>query len=167
MDVAPKLCIHCHNPFIPSRYSGDRQCVCEDLRSRKAVKKQRQASWVERNPEYFKGSENVERVREWRRKNPDWRTRQKAQSAKSSQKAESCNREAGGIARLQDSVPLVQDPALVGFMSFITGTVLQDEVQNLYGRCLVRGGELLRPIAMEPVPPETSTNTNIHGQIST
>jgi len=31
-------------------------------------KKKRQASWVERNPDYFRGSENVERVREWRRK---------------------------------------------------------------------------------------------------
>jgi len=55
------------------------------------------------------------------------------------------------MARLQDSVPIVHDPALVGFMSFVTGSVLQDEVQNLYGRCLVRGGELLRPIPMEPM----------------
>jgi hypothetical protein len=74
---------------------------------------------------------------------------------KSSAKAESCNREEPVVARLQDSVPLVQDPALVGFMSFVTGTVLQDEVQNLYERCLVRGGELLCTIPMEPVSPTT------------
>jgi hypothetical protein len=42
----------------------------------------------------------------------------------------------------------VQDPVLVGFMSFVTGSVLQDEVQNLYGQCLRRGCELLRPEAV-------------------
>jgi hypothetical protein len=155
MDVTPKLCKHCHNSFIPNKYSGVRQRISDNFRCRSAAKKERQASWVERNPDYFRGSENVERVREWRRKNPDWRKRQKKEAGKSSAKAQSCNREEPGMARLQDSVPIVQDPALVVFMSFVTGSVLQDEVQNLYGRCLVRGGELLRPIPMEPMSSTT------------
>lgn len=61
---------------------------------------------------------------------------------------------------------MTQDTALVGFMSFLTGSVLQDEVQNLYGRCLVRGGELLRPGVVEAVSPATLKNTDIDGKIS-
>jgi len=155
MPKSERPCCVCHNPFIPSKYSGNRQVVCERVECRRKIKRRRQASWVDRNRDYFKGPENVERVREWRRKNPDWRERKKTAVGKSSPEAESCSTAESEMERLQDSVFTVQRAALMGFMSFATGSVLQDEVQNLYGECLRRGSELLRHEAVTPISPAT------------
>lgn len=155
MFIPERPCCICHNLFVPSKYASTRQVVCGHPCCRKAAKKERQANWVARNSDYFRGPENVERVREWRRENPGWRERQKSASKKSSPEAESCNTPEAGVERLQDLVPVVQDPVLVGFMSFVTGSVLQDEVQNLYGQCLRRGSELLRPEAVAGISPTT------------
>ena len=155
MSFSEHRCCICRNTFIPSKYSGVRQLVCPRAECRREAKKERQAKWVARNADYFLGPENVERVREWRRKNPDWRERKKAGVGKSSPEAESCNTAEPEMERLQDSVPEVQRAALVGFMSFVTGSMLQDEVQNLYGECLRRGSELLRPEAVAAISPTT------------
>lgn len=157
MFIPERLCCICHNLFTPSKYASARQVVCGRACCRKAAKKERQAKWAARNEGYFRGPENLERVREWRRKNPGWRERQKSGAKKSSPETESCNTSEAEVARLQDLVPIVQDPVLVGFMSFVTGSVLQDEVQNLYGQCLRRGSELLRPEAVAGISPTTST----------
>ena len=145
MSKTERPCCVCHNQFIPSKYSGNRQVVCDRAECRREVKRQRQASWEGRNRDYFKGPENVERVREWRRNNPGWQERKKRVGAKSRAEAESCNREEAGGELLQDSVPESKDVALVGFIAFMTGVVLQDEVQSLYDECIRRGNELLRP----------------------
>lgn len=156
MLILERPCCICHNLFVPSKYASTRQVVCEQTSCRKSAKKERQAKWVARNPGYFCGPENVERVREWRRKTCGWRERRKPVAKKSSLEAESCSTPELGVARLQDLVPVAQDTALVGFMSFVTGSVLQDEVHNLYGQCLRRGSELLRPEAAAAISPTTS-----------
>jgi hypothetical protein len=155
MSFSEPSCCICHNTFIPSKYAGSRQLVCANAECRREAKKERQAKWVARNADYFQGPENVERVSEWRRKNPDWRERKKTAVGKSSPETESCNTAESGMERLQDSVPAMQHAALMGLMSFVTGSVLQDEVQNLYGECLRRGSELLQPEAVAPISPTT------------
>jgi hypothetical protein len=157
MPELDRPCCVCHNTFTANKFSGSRQVVCQKAECRREVKRRRQASWLERNPDYFQGPENVERVREWRRKNPGWRERKKCVSGKSRTEAESCNREEAGEEVLQDSASGSKDPVLVGFMAFMTGAVLQDEVQNLYGECFRRGHELLRPTGAEHDSPTTNT----------
>jgi len=65
MPAAQRPCCFCHNIFTPNKFAGDRQVVCFHEPCRKAAKKQRQADWFLRNPNYFSGPENVERVRHW------------------------------------------------------------------------------------------------------
>lgn len=142
------LCSECQKPFVASKYSGGRQLVCGAAACRKAAKKARQAAWTARNPEYFRGPEHVERVREWRRANPGWRDNQRgrasARCGESSAKAESCNRSSPPASRLQDSVPEVQSALIVGLVTVLCGSVLQDEVHDLCRECLRVGGDLLR-----------------------
>jgi len=142
------LCSECQKPFVASKYSGGRQMVCASAACRKAAKKARQAAWTARNPDYFRGPEHVERVRQWRRANPGWREKQRgrasARGRESRAKAESCNQGEGGEERLQDSVPEVQSALIVGLATVLCGSVLQDEVHDLCRECLRVGGDLLR-----------------------
>lgn len=168
MPLLECSCTVCHNPFVPSKYSGSRQKVCPDAACRKIAKKQRQSDWQARNPEYFRGPENVERVREWRRNHPDWREKQRAareaRRAKSSPRAKSCNTPEPGPARLQDLAPDAQTALLVGLVALVSGSVLQDEVHGTLNECLRRGGDFLRPAPGEPALFTFEQPTSTHGK---
>jgi len=145
-----RSCSICHNNFIVNKFSSSRQLVCQRKECRKIAKKQRQADWLARNPDYFKGSENVERVRQWRLKKAEKVANlkikletQKSSESKSSQKAKSCSKLNLENEVLQDLAFASQSPILIGFMSFTTGSVLQDEVLNLCAECFIRGQQLL------------------------
>jgi len=123
-------CSICCKPCSPSKYAKTRQKVCNDSDCKKAAKKQRQAHWQSRNPEYFRGPENCQRVRQWRERNPD-RSRRKAETPnpppeKSSRKTKSCNTQDPAFSGvLQDLAP-IQSALLVGLASAVSGAVLQD-----------------------------------------
>jgi hypothetical protein len=145
-----RTCSICHNNFIVNKFSSSRQIVCQRKECRKIAKKQRQADWLARNPDYFKGSENVERVRQWRLKKANKVAHlnikletQNSSESKSSQKAKSCSKLNLENEVLQDLAFASQSPILIGFMSFTTGSVLQDEVLNLCAECFIRGQQLL------------------------
>lgn len=150
MCAAQKNCCICHKPFVPNKFSGKRQEVCSREGCRREAKKQRQARWVARNPDYFRGPENVDRVRQWRCKKalekaqkahapPD---AQEPADAPSSPKAESCNKPGPQKGALQDSAPPAE-PVIMGLLALFSGAVLQDEVHNIYHQCFRRGSELL------------------------
>ena len=159
MSVAQRSCCICHNLFIPNKFSGNRQVVCSREPCRKAVKKQRQADWFSRNPDYFSGPENVERVRQWRQKKAQERaavpTEQKPPDPPSTQKAESCNTPEPTKGVLQVSARPTE-PVIMGLLAFLSGSMLQDEVHNLYSQCSRRGGELLGRTVPAADPPLTA-----------
>lgn len=146
MSVAQRPCCICHNSFIPNKFAGNRHVVCSRERCRKAAKKQRQADWFSRNPDFFSGPENVERVRQWRRKKARERatvpTEQKPPDPSSTQKAKSCNTPEPKNDVLQDSARPAE-PVIMGLLALLSGSMLQDEVHNLYSQCSRRGSELL------------------------
>ena len=162
MPAAQRPCCICHKIFTPNKFAGARQVVCSREPCRKAAKKQRQAEWFSRNPDYFSGPENVERVRQWRRKKalegpPDPHP-PKPPEAQSTQKAKSCNKCEPENEVLQDLAPPAE-VVIMGLLALWSGSTLQDEVHNLYSQCSRRGSELLERMLPKTGLPFTANST--------
>lgn len=84
------ICKNCNEPFNPDYRNRERQKYCDKPECRKASKTNSQKRWLNKpeNQDYFRGSNNVDRVREWRRKNPGY-SRKKSSTSKTLQ--DSCN----------------------------------------------------------------------------
>ena len=68
--IRKRQCQCCKDFFFPDYRNLNRQHFCGKPECRQASKSASQKRWLKKNPDYFKGSEHVERVREWRRVNP-------------------------------------------------------------------------------------------------
>ena len=69
-------CLHCREFFVPCSNNRRTQRYCPKAECRKASKIAAQAKWLNKpqNRCYFRGPENVERVRRWREHHPGyWR----------------------------------------------------------------------------------------------
>ena len=79
-----RKCCHCREHFVPSPNNRQRQRYCSKAVCRQASKAAAQAKWINKaeNRHYFRGAENVERVRQWRRAHPGyWRKKNAAPQA--------------------------------------------------------------------------------------
>ena len=67
--------------FIPDRRNYPHQHFCGKVECRQASKKASQKKWLAKNPDYFRDgpgkSTNLERVRAWRARNPNYWQREK------------------------------------------------------------------------------------------
>ena len=70
--IKRKRCRNCKRLFIPDHRNRDRQKYCKTPDCRKASKAFSQKKWLQKpeNKNYFKGPENTQRVKEWRKLNP-------------------------------------------------------------------------------------------------
>jgi len=139
--IGKRKCRCCKESFIPDYRNVKRQRCCNKPECRKASKAGCQRRWVKKNPTYFKGSDNVERVREWRRANHG---RQRHKSS-GDVLQDNCDQ----IDEVKQSVtpdlptitpespalpPVLQDfcmsqhPVFVGLIAHITGCLLQDDI---------------------------------------
>src|SRR5260221_734754 len=69
-------CLHCREFFLPCPNNRRTQRYCSKAECRKTSKAAAQAKWLNKaqNRSYFRGPENVERVRQWRGCHPGyWR----------------------------------------------------------------------------------------------
>src|SRR5258708_18926522 len=69
-------CLHCREFFVPCSKNRGTQRYCPKAECRKASKIAAQAKWLNKpqNRCYFRGPENVQRVRRWREHHPGyWR----------------------------------------------------------------------------------------------
>ena len=134
---------HCHcckELFSPNYRNAKRQTHCLKPDCRKAAKAASQRLWAQNNPDYFKGSVHVNRVREWRQANPG-RGRRKSTAAVLQENCDpipSVKQEV--ISPLPPESPvlpapptvlqdfcLLQDPVFVGLIALMTGCVLQED----------------------------------------
>ena len=139
--VKRKKCCHCGKLFIPDSRKKIRQKYCCKPECRKASKAASQRKWLSKpeNQDYFRGPENVQRVRDWRSRNPGyWRKNRKdtraLQDLLTAQVSEN-NKNSPQMANhaLQDL--LIGQPAvLIGLIAQFTGIALQDDI----GICLLR-----------------------------
>src|SRR5271156_4535626 len=152
-SASSRECCHCREHFVPSPNNRQSQRYCSKSLCRQASKAAAQAKWINKaeNRHYFRGGENVERGRQWRRRHPGYWRKKSAAPAVSSALQDLAPSEVAGpeVLRVQEgalsrgvdlaSGPLpsqkevgLQDlascqvPLLVGVVSLLIGEALQD-----------------------------------------
>jgi hypothetical protein len=146
-SARPK-CLHCKVFYIPDRRNLRHQRYCSQPDCQKESKRQSQRRWLagEGNQNYFSGSENSRRVREWRVAHPGY-SRKKTPGAEEPLQ-EVCPAQS---PRPQDVAVTVKSHALqdvftmqaalvVGLISTMTGSVLQEDI-TAASRLLIRKGQ--------------------------
>jgi hypothetical protein len=142
-------CRHCKRLFEPDPRNKGRQKYCYRPECRKASKRASQRRWTRKpeNKEYFSGPTNVERVREWRRKNPGYWKRSKVelQDTLPLQDAEKINDNSKKPSNaLQDSLN-IQPAIFIGLISNLTGFALQDDIARALLSLQQLGQDILNP----------------------
>ena len=148
-------CLCCKEIFIPDRRNFGRQKYCSKEPCQLESKRQSQRRWLAKpeNQNHFRGSENCERVRQWRKANPGYWRRRKKKSSSALQ--DSCppqapdNQGVNGpglsslsLRTLQD-VCQVQVPLLVGLAASLLGPALQEDMVAHIRRLVARGVDFL------------------------
>ena len=169
-------CLGCNEPFVPSPHNRSRQRFCTKPACKRASKKASQSTWVSKpaNRDYFKGMHHVNRVRQWRKANPDYSKPSRARKPKvpspepspdqtqpvSPQADPQESLQVSAPPPLQDLGPALQDlvfpyPAIVvGLIALQSGYALQDDIHPLLHRVASKGAEILRQGAGRfPLPP--------------
>ena len=133
-----RKCLHCHTFFKPTPQSKGRQKYCSEVACKKASKHSSQKKWLTKaeNIDYFKGKANVQRVQQWRAKNPGyWKkarnclgsdeTLQETLMMQTTDKhKETANLKADALQELL----MVQPVVLIGLIAHLTGATLQDDI---------------------------------------
>lgn len=143
-----KRCRHCKTLFWPDVYNATRQnFCCKSLECRKASKKDSQKRWLEQpeNQEYFRGSQNVKHVQNWRKNNPGYWRRKSSKKSSALQevltpepaenKPDTTILEYDALQDIKNAQPLV----LLGLIANITGIALQDHLDIAVRRLLQLG----------------------------
>jgi hypothetical protein len=131
-----KRCCNCKRLFEPDHRNRNRQKYCNSPECRKASKAFSQKKWLLKpeNKNYFRGPENIERVREWRKRNPGYWKRSSINKGDALQdplngQGTDINKNTSdftGIA-LQDFLT-AQPTVLIGLISRFIGSSLQDDI---------------------------------------
>jgi len=152
---APMKCLCCQEVFRPDRFNRHHQKFCGKPECRKASKHESQRRWLAKpeNKDHFRGSTHVERVRRWREKNRDyWRKPRKKSQGTLQDLASPQTPDVPGVAEgdpqdlfrrtLQD-LAQVQTPLLVGLLSQLIDSPLQDDIVGFARRMVAKGQDLL------------------------
>ena len=133
-----RKCLHCHTFFKPNPRSKGRQKFCSTPECRKVSKAASQKKWLQKpqNKNYFSGSENVQRVQQWRSRNPKyWKTVQQSlhkplplQDSLITQAIDSKEKTSDLNANALQEVLMSQPTVLIGLIAHLTGSTLQDDI---------------------------------------
>jgi hypothetical protein len=145
-----RRCLHCKELFRPNPGNRWHQEFCLEPACRKASKAQSQRRWLAKpsNQDYFRGPANVERVHQWRKRNPRyWKGQAKAPSTLQDF-AFAQTAEEQVVAKTTSPTPLqdvvaAQDPLLVGLICQLLDSPLQDSVEQTTLRLLSHGLDFL------------------------
>lgn len=143
-------CRHCRKFFKPDHRNRSRQKYCKAPECRKASKTASQRKWLQKpeNENYFKGPINTLRVQDWRKQNPSYwkrsnlhdhalQDRLKAQHSEINKD----NANFKNIA-LQDFLN-VQPAVIIGLISNLIGSPLQDDIAKTLSRMQQSGQDIL------------------------
>jgi hypothetical protein len=139
--------------FYPDARNATRQQYCSKPGCKRASKKASQKRWLQKpeNKNYFRGYENLERVRRWRKAHPGyWRRKSKISSnalqdtlnAQPLEKNNDTNKLANGA--LQDLL-CAQPAVLIGLIANFTGCALQDDIAMALLRMQQLGTDIINP----------------------
>ncbi len=151
--IQKKKCRHCRRLFVPDRRNREKQDYCEKTPCRKASKAASQKKWLSKpeNKNYFRGPDNIERVQKWRENTPEYWKRTNRSTALQDhltpQPTE--NKEDNDQIDAQPQIHALQDllmaqsPVIIGLISNLTGSALQDDIANTLLRMQQSGQEIL------------------------
>ena len=135
-STASRKCLCCNDMFHPDARNRRHQQYCAKDACRKGSKAARQARWLAKpeHRDYFRGSANCERVRQWRQANPGYSRCKTAARSVALQDVSNPQPVANEFfvpsctpCPLQD-VLLLQPALIVGLIAVMTGHVLQDDL---------------------------------------
>ena len=140
----------------------------------KAVSQRR---WLQKpeNQDYFRGRENVERVRRWRAGNPGYgKGRRKKKSSVREPLQDSCpmevidNKEVmqSVVSPSQDAlqeISSMQSTLLVGLIAMLTGDTLQDDIVQKVRSFSNRGQDILRMWPRSSTTSHETQNSSLPG----
>ncbi len=158
-------CLHCNEIHISEPRNRGRQHYCAEPECRRVSKANSQRRWTSRpeNENYFRGAENSERVRQWRKEHPGYWRKTKSAPEDALQETLKLQEPVGervGRTRVPDALQdicFLQPALIVGLISVMTGHALQDDIATSTRSFLTRGEDILR---MAPRSPEFPTDEN-------
>jgi len=144
-----RKCRHCGKLYQVNPRRRDLQRYCRETACQKASHAVSQRRWLEQpeNQNYFREPDNVKRVQAWRKAHPGyWRRRNKRpvalQDVISPQPVDVEEDNHNGRRALQDVIS-AQHTLLVGVISILTGSTLQDEIGKSMRLFQTRGALIL------------------------
>ena len=145
-------CQNCNELSCADARNRRHQRFCSKPECRRASKAASQQRWTVRpeNPNYFKGPENCERSKQWRKDHPGYQRNKSSAPEVALQEISIVQSVDNKPTMAQDTVTALQDlymsqPAVViGFVSVLTGCVLQDDLMAC-ARSFMRRGLSLPP----------------------
>ncbi len=145
-----RKCSNCGELYRPDVRSKGKQKYCSSPECRKASQAESWGKWFNRpeNRDYYKGSDQVERTREWRRQNPGyWRRVAKAENALPNViTVQSVDAERDASILASDALPkdILSQPALmVGLIASLTGSALPKDIAKSSRKFLDFGQDIL------------------------
>ena len=160
-------CLHCREKHGCDRRNQGRQCYCGKPECRRASKAASQERWAGKaeNENYFRGPENRERVRQWRKEHPGyWRGKRPGEQ---DALQDPCRRQDGGDKEVMkvsapdalQEICLSQPALLVGIIAIMTGHALQEDIAASARSFLTRGEDILRMVRRGPENPKDENQT--------
>lgn len=146
-----RKCLNCSEQFSPDPRNRERQCHCGKAECRKASKAASQKRWASKpeNENYFRGAENTDRVRQWRKANPGYRGKKKPgpgdvqQDCLDTQSAGVVEVVGLGAGDVQQDICWSQPALIVGIIAGLTGHVQQEDIVASARLFLARGADIL------------------------
>ena len=151
-------CLHCREFYVPDYRNRGRQRHCAKPACRKASKAHSQRQWLARegNQNYFRSPDNSDRVKAWRREHPGyWRKKKPAggialQDPCSAQKTQREPVTTPCVPPALQEACLMQPAVLVGLISMMTGSALQEDIARSARSVLARGLDILGTVPGGP-----------------
>src|SRR6202142_4504692 len=137
--------------YVADARNRSRQKYCTKPSCRRASKAASQGKWLAKpeNRTHFRGSENVQRVRDWRAANPGYWRRKSSPVRAALQETLNLHppdheREAkpDAAGALQDILKS-QDPLVLGLVIHLADTALQEDIVGMTQRLITRGRAMM------------------------
>lgn len=146
-----RICLHCHELFIPDPRNRHHQQYCSKLLCRKVSKQAAQKRWLSssKGAGYFSGAENVQRVQQWREAHPGyWKrlthnSRTPLQDFWYSQGIDNIRDNKISTRNALQDICLLQPALLIGLIATFTGNTLQDDIAHTARRLIDSGQDIL------------------------
>jgi hypothetical protein len=161
-----RKCKHCKTFFTPDPRNAHHQKYCSNPDCKKASKADSQRQWLSKpeNKNYFSGPQQVQRVQQWRNAHPGyWRRKTSAQ--KNALQDVLCeNKKQKQILNPHLNQHALQDllngqhAVLIGLISHLTGSALQDDIALTFGRMQQLGTDILHQPQSAKGGPHAKTN---------